>query len=181
MQNIIVKQIETSTILEKSIDIAFINEVLEQGKTLNLFDGFTYKKPTNTEINNYNTQKAQNELQKAKDIKKTFFESEYKQSKIACQITYNGQSYSRSNGFDDMLNLCLQWKSSSQTTIPSLNIPVSLCINVYDALLLMRDSIAKNVEIAKAEIQAKTTLNEVNNYTTELKVKFDSEVKIEDL
>lgn len=120
-------------------------------------------------------------LAQAKTDKKALIEANYKQSKQNCQIVHQNQSYSRSNGFENMLQLCLQWKSSSQTVIPSLNISVSVCTMIYDKLLLLRDEIANNVEITKQAIDAKETLDEVNNYTTNLKILFDAEVKIEDL
>lgn len=172
----IVKNINTNEISEQDIPQTFIEQLLEIGQDYN---GFI--KATQEEVNGFNQGKIDTDLQEAKKTKKALVEANYKQSKQKCQIVYQGQSYSRSNGFDDMLQLCLQWKSSSQTTIPSVNIPVSLCAAIYDALLLLRDKIANNIEICKIDIDSKNNISDVENFTTNLKILFDAEVKIEDL
>lgn len=168
-----VKNINTNEISEQDIPQTFIEQLLELGQEYN---GFI--KATQEEVDIFNQSKLDTDLEMAKKTKKALIEAGYKQSKQNCQIVYQNQSYSRSNGFDDMLQLCLQWKSSSQATIPSLNIPVSLCAGIYDALLLLRDKIANNIEICKIDIDSKDNISDVENFTTNLKILFDAEVRI---
>lgn len=136
-------------------------------------------------------------LARAREAKKAQIENEYQASKKACKLTYNNQSYSRNNSFDDMLILCLQWKSSNLETIPSLNLPISLCATIYDGLLLARDTIANNVETAKveidnllirvdledeeSEIDYNATIEAINNYEPSNQVVFEEELAIESL
>jgi hypothetical protein len=172
----IVKNTITNEISEQDIPQAFIDQLLEVGQDYN---GFI--KATQEEVNSFNQSKLDADLEMAKKTKKALIEANYKQSKQKCQILYQNQSYSRNNGFDSMLQLCLQWKSSSQTTIPSINIPISLCAVIYDALLLLRDKIANNIEICKIDIDSKDNISDVEKFTTNLKILFDAEIRIEDL
>jgi hypothetical protein len=110
------------------------------------------------------------------------FENNYKQSKLKCKISYNDISYSRIEGIDNLIDLCNLWKGyTGGDLIPSINLSISSLQNIFNKTMLLRDNIAKNVEIVKTELNLLISNQDVLNYTTNLKITFDSELKIEEL
>lgn len=128
------------------------------------------------------TKISQESLNKAILNKQNEFENNYKQSKLNCKISYNGSSYSRIEGVDNLIDLCNLWKSfTGGDVIPSINLPISILQDIFNKTMFLRDEIAKNVEVIKNQLSILTSKEEINNFTTTLKVVFDKELKIENL
>lgn len=128
------------------------------------------------------TKASEKTLKDLKTQKNNEFENNYKQSKLKCKISYNNISYSRIEGIDNLIDLCNLWKGyTGGDLIPSINLPISNLQNIFNKTMLLRDTIAKNVENVKAQINNLNSVENINNFKTDLKIVFDEELKIENL
>lgn len=165
------------------------NDMLTQGNFIQVdnenFQRFDFAKIVNEsyiQITQGEYNQLSNTLEETIKIKQSKIEKNYSASKLNCKISFEGSSYERIKGIQSLLNLCLQWKDYTKgPLVPSINFPIASLQAIFDEVMLLRDTIASNVESVKNQIGELQTNQAVSDFTTDLKITFDDELKIEDL